>query len=289
MCICARKLFILPCMYSLAGKVALVTGAGGERGFGRAIAVRLATEGAAVAVSDLVANPRGSGAWNGLASVVEEIEAGGGHAMQATADITDATSVADLVASVIDRYGKLDILVANAGAPEGPDHVPVVDLDEDVFDLVQRVNVRGTFLCCREVARHLVARGEGGKIIIMSSLAGKRGMPRYAAYSSSKFALIGLTQSLAGELGAHGINVNAMCPGFALTERSDDVAGSLRDPGVTVEDHLAGMITQRSAAAPLGRMTEAEDVAKIAAFLASAESDYLTGLALPIAGGEVTW
>jgi meso-butanediol dehydrogenase / (S,S)-butanediol dehydrogenase / diacetyl reductase len=277
--------------YDLGGKVALVTGAGGERGFGRAIARRLAAEGARVAVSDLVANPHGAGDndWQGLASVVREIVDGGGEAMAVTGDVSDSAAVAQMVREVVERFGQVDILVANAGAPEGPDHVPVVDLDEEVFDQVLRINLKGTFLCCREVARHLVERGEGGKIIVMSSLAGKRGMPRYAAYSSSKFALIGLTQSLAHEMGPYGVNVNAICPGFAITERALDVAGSLRAPETSLESHLDAMIAQREAASPLGRVTTAQDVAGVAAFLASSESDYLTGLALPVSGGEVMW
>jgi meso-butanediol dehydrogenase / (S,S)-butanediol dehydrogenase / diacetyl reductase len=275
--------------YNLRGKVALVTGAGGERGFGRAMAVRLAREGARVAVGDLVANPHGAGEhdWQGLSSVVEEISNAGGDAMAVTGDVSDSAAVARMVREVVARFDQVDILVANAGAPEGPDHVPVVDLDEEVFDRVLRVNLKGTFLCCREVARHLVERGEGGRIIVMSSLAGKRGMARYAAYSSSKFALIGLTQSLAHELGPYKVTVNAICPGFAITERALDVAGSLRSPGTTVESQLASMIAKRESASPLGRVTEAEDVAKMAAFLASDQAGYLTGLSLSVAGGEV--
>lgn len=278
---------------SLAGKVALVTGAGGEHGFGRAIANRLADEGMDVAVSDLTPAPHGPGtnAWSGLDAVASEIGAKGRRALTVLADVTDAASVDRLVAEVVDRLGKIDVFVANAGAAEGPDHVPVVDLDEDVFDLVQRVNVKGTFLTTRAVARHLIARHSvdptnGGRILIMSSLAGKRAMPLYAAYSASKFALVGLTQSLAHELGPHGITVNALCPGFIPTERATATAGALREPGESIDHRIASMVQQREAVSALGRIGGVDDVARVAAFLASDEAAYLTGLAVSISGGE---
>jgi meso-butanediol dehydrogenase/(S,S)-butanediol dehydrogenase/diacetyl reductase len=276
-------------MYSLEGKVALVTGAGGEHGFGRAIAIRLAQEGADVAVSDLVDIPYTSegDSWGGFSAVVGQIRALGRRGLSVTTDISNSGSVVAMVSEVVARLGAIDIFVANAGAREGPDHVPVVDLEVAVFDHVQRINVRGTFLCCREGARHQVSRGNGGKIIVISSLAGKRGVARYAAYSASKFALIGFTQSLAAEMGPYGVNVNAICPGFSITERATDVAGSLRDADTTTGEQIERMTRQRVAAAAMGRITEAEDVANLAAFLVSSEGDYLTGLALPVSGGEV--
>ena len=178
-------------MYDLAGKVALVTGAGGEKGFGRATANRLAQEGAHVAVSDLMANPYGGSGWGGIDAVVAEIEFNGGQAMPVLADVSDAAAVDSMVAQVIDRYGRLDILVANAGSRPGKDRVPVVELTEEAFDEVQRINVKGTFLCCRAAARHMIDRDGSGRIIIISSTAGKRGVARFAAYVASKFALCG--------------------------------------------------------------------------------------------------
>jgi NAD(P)-dependent dehydrogenase (short-subunit alcohol dehydrogenase family) len=283
-------------MYNLNGKVALVTGAGGERGFGRAIADRLADEGADVAVSDLTQAPHGPGinAWDGLDAVAHEIEAKGRRSLTVLADVTNANAVDAMVESTIASLGKIDILVANAGAPEGPDHVPVVDLDADVFDLVQRVNVKGTFLTVRAVARQMIKRHsedptQGGRILIMSSLAGKRGMPLYAAYCASKFALVGLTQSLAHELGPHNITVNALCPGFVPTERALGTAGALRQPNETTDQHIAAMIQKRETATALGRIGSVDDVAGVAAFLASDQAQYLTGLAVSISGGEVMW
>ena len=275
-------------MYDLTGRVALVTGAGGEKGFGRAIANRLAEEGAAVAVNDVAARPYADTghAWGGVDAVVAEIESRGGRAIPVLADVSEASAVDEMVEETIRRFGRLDILVANAGSRPGKDRVPVIELSEQAFDEVQRVNVKGTFLCCRAAARHMVARGDGGRIIVISSTAGKRGVARFAAYSASKFALIGFTQCLAHELGPHGISVNAICPGFALTERMTEIAGALRKEGESVEERLAVMRRARVDATPLGRVTEARDIANMTAFLASDQADYLTGLALPVAGGD---
>ena len=276
-------------MYDLAGQVALVTGAGGEKGFGRAIAKRLAEEGASVAVNDVAARPYADTGhpWGGVDAVVAEIEATGGRAMSVLADVSNARAVDAMVEEVVDRFGALDLLVANAGSRPGKDRVPVVDLCEEAFDEVLRVNVKGTFLCCRAAARHMVARGEGGRIIVIASTAGKRGVARFAAYSASKFALVGFTQCLAHELGPHGITVNAICPGFALTERMTEIAGALRKEGESVGERLALMHRERVDATPLGRVTETRDIANMAAFLASDQSDYLTGLSIPVAGGDL--
>ena len=276
-------------MYDLSGRVALVSGAGGEKGFGRAIANRLADEGACIAVNDVAARPYEDigHAWGGVDAVVAEIEARGGRAMPVLADVSNGPAVDAMVEKIVGRFGRLDILVANAGSRPGGDRVPVVDLSEEAFDEVQRVNVKGTFLCCRAAARHMVARDKGGRIIIISSTAGKRGVARFAAYAASKFALIGFSQCLAHELGSHGITVNAICPGFALTERMTEIAGALRKEGESVEERLAVMHRARLGATPLGRVTEGRDIANMAAFLASDQSDYLTGLAIPVAGGDL--
>jgi NAD(P)-dependent dehydrogenase (short-subunit alcohol dehydrogenase family) len=271
-------------MYDLTGKVALVTGAGGERGIGRGIANRLADEGADVAVSDLRDSPIGS--WGGLSAVAREIEGKGRGSMPITADVGDEEQVNQLIGSVVERFGKLDILVNNAGAPAGPDRVPVVDLDVEVWDAVQRVNVRGTFLCARAAARHMIERGGGGKIINMSSVSGKKGSPRYAAYCASKFAVIGFTQSLSGELGPYGIQVNAICPGLIETERLTGMAGALRPDGVSTEVYREQMIARAGDGNPVGRIGQPDDVARTAVFLASEESTFLTGLAIPVAGGS---
>ncbi|MCH7750352.1 MAG: SDR family oxidoreductase, partial [Acidobacteria bacterium] len=154
------------------------------------------------------------------------------------------------------------------------------------FDLVQRVNVKGTFLCCREVGRHMVERGGPGKIIILSSQAGKQGYARYAAYCASKFALVGLTQALALEMAAVKVNVNAICPGLVDTERVGFIAEAIRPDGVSAEAHRLAMLEANSRSVPLGRTATARDVADTAAFLASDQSDFLTGLAISVSGGK---
>ena len=279
-------------MYDLNGKVAIVTGAGGRHGIGRAIALRLAQEGADVVVTDIQRSTdamrpedRQAG-WRGLDSVVGEIEALGRQALGLFSDVSDLAQVSVMVAQTVERFGHIDILVNNAGSQPGRDRVLLVDLEEDAFDEVMRVNVKGTYLCSRAVATHMVGRGGGGKIIIISSGAGKRGRARFAAYCSSKFALIGFTQSIAQELAEHRINVNAICPGLVDTERTDFIAAALAPEGQSAEEHRVLMIRERSQTVPLGRVAQGDDIARTAAFLASGESDYLTGLSISVAGGS---
>lgn len=272
-------------MYDLSGKVALVTGAGGERGIGRAIATRLASEGARVAVNDVEGQPTKGDRWRGVESVVQEIQAAGGEAMGVTADVADAAEVEEMTERVVDRFGRIDILVNNAGSRPGRDRVAVVDLEESDWDEVHRVNVKGVFLCSRAAARRMIDQGGGGKIVNMSSSRGKQGAALYAAYASSKFAVIGFTQSLALELAPHRINVNAVCPGMVDTDRIGLIAAALKPEGESAEEHHERMLRERSAQIPLGRVAEAEDVAKTVAFLASPESDYLTGLSISVTGG----
>lgn len=279
-------------MYDLTGKVAVVTGAAGRHGIGRAIAIRLAREGANVVVTDVEQSleairpaDRQEG-WQGLTSVVEEIQGLGRQALGLFSDVSDSAQVADMVGQTLDRFGHIDVLVNNAGSRPGPDRVPVVELEEDAFDEVMRVNVRGTFLCSRAVARHMIDRGGGGKIIVISSGAGKRGIARYAVYCASKFALIGFTQSLAHELAPHQVNVNAICPGLVDSERVDFIAAALVPEGQSAEEHRALMVRERNTRVPLGRIAVGDDIAKMAAFLSSSESDYVTGLAISVSGGS---
>lgn len=272
-------------MYNLNGKVALVTGAGGEQGIGRAICQRLAKEGCNLVVNDLHTQPYTESGWGGLPALVEEIEASGQQAFAAAADVSNADQVSNMIQQAIERFGHIDILVNNAGSRPGPDRVPVVELSEAAWDQVQNVNAKGTFLCAQAVARHMIARGGGGKIVNISSTAGRLGMPRFAAYCASKFAVIGFTQSLAHELAEHKINVNAVCPGTTLTERTGYIAAALNEQDAPTQDATQTMVGSLAEQTPLGRVAEPEDIARTVAFLASAESDYTTGVALLVAGG----
>ena len=276
-------------MYNLNGKVALVTGAGGKNGIGRAIATRLAKEGADVAVNDITEHPYtiDQGDWQGLPDLVRAIAAMGRRAISVVADVGDAEQVQQMVDQTVAHFGKIDILVNNAGTIAGKDRVPVVDLAEEDWDRVQRVNVKGVFLCSQAVGRHLIAQGTGGKIINMSSVTGKRGSARFAAYSASKFAVIGFTQCLAQELAPYQVNVNAICPGLVDTERMGHLASVLMPDTLSADEQLTEYTRRSEAAVPFGRLAEGADVAKMAAFLASDEAAYLTGVAITVSGGTV--
>ena len=278
-------------MYNLTGKVALVTGAGGKNGIGRAIATRLAKEGADVAVNDITEHPYAADQteWQGLPDVVREIEAIGRRAISAVADVSDAKQVGEMVDKTVAHFGKIDILVNNAGTIAGKDRVLVVDLTEEDWDRVQRVNVKGVFLCSQAVSRRLIAQGTGGKIINISSVTGKQGSARYAAYSASKFAVIGLTQSLAHELAPYQVNVNAICPSLVDTERVGHLASALMPEDLSADEQRSEFARRNVAAVPLGRLAEGTDVAKMAAFLASDEAAYLTGLSVTVAGGSMMY
>lgn len=268
----------------LDGKVALVTGAGGERGLGRAIAVALARAGADVSISDLADGSVGE--WPGLPAVVKDIAATGHRAIAIKGNIIDSDDVDRMVRTTVDQFGKIDILVNNAGAPAGPDRVPVIELDEEAFDLVMSVNVKGTFLMSRAVARHMRDVGSGGRIINMSSLSGRRGKPRYAAYCASKFAIIGFTQSLAGELGQFGITVNAVCPALIDNDRVTDMASGLKPNGISAEEYRQHIVDHVTSTNPLGRLGTPEDVATTVAWLASEDAGYITGQAINVTGGD---
>jgi NAD(P)-dependent dehydrogenase (short-subunit alcohol dehydrogenase family) len=272
-------------MYQLDGKVAIVTGAGGKQGIGRSIAIRLVSEGASVAVCDL--NDVGTPDWAGLSAVVDEIKCKGARSIGLIGSVSNSKDVASLVEGTLSEFGKIDILVNNAGAPAGPDRVPVVDLEEDDWDQVLSVNLKGTFLMSQAVSRHMIQRGGGGKIINMSSVSGKKGAARFAAYCSSKFGVIGFTQSLALEMAEHNVTVNAICPSLIETERVYGMASALKpDPEISTEEWRDVMVERAGATNPLGRIGQAQDVADVAAFLASSQADYLTGLAINVAGGS---
>lgn len=281
-------------MQDLDGKVALVTGAKGRHGIGRAIALRLAEEGADLVVNDLDDRLDGlrpedvQAGWRGLPSLVEEVQARGRQALAVHADVSCAGAVDRMVAAALARFGRIDVLVCNAAAPPGRDRRPVLDLEVDAFDDILRVNVKGTFLCARAVARHMVERGGGGRIIVLSSCLGLQPRALYAAYSASKAAQIAFAKALALELAPHQITVNAICPGPVDTERFDQV-GRLLAPslGTTPDAIRERILANRAQEIPLGRVAQPEDIANTAAFLASRDSGYLTGLALSATGGWV--
>jgi len=278
-------------MGRLEGKVAMVTGSGGERGFGRAIARRLAAEGADLLLTDIapagirvVAAKRATG-WRGLEAVADEVREAGRRAVIAQVDVRSADQVQRAVDLADRTFGRIDILVNNAAAPPGADRVPVVELSEEAWHVILETNLTGTYLCSKAVAGLMVARGTSGRIINMSSNCGKVGYARLAAYCASKFGVIGFTQALAMELAPHRITVNAICPGSADTDRLDFLGR--RPDGGYDEALRAGAIAQRAAQIPLRRVATAEDVAELAAFLGSDGASYVTGQAINLAGGSI--
>jgi 3-oxoacyl-[acyl-carrier protein] reductase/meso-butanediol dehydrogenase/(S,S)-butanediol dehydrogenase/diacetyl reductase len=278
-------------MRGLEGKVAMVTGSGGEHGFGRAIARRLAAEGADLVLTDVaptglraVATKPGTG-WRGLEAAADEVRAAGRRAVTALVDVRSADQIQRAVELADRNLGRIDILVNNAAAPPGADRVPVVELPEAAWHVVLETNLTGSYLCSKAVAALMLAHGTRGRIINMSSNCGKVGYARLAAYCASKFGVIGLTQALAMELAPHGITVNAICPGSADTDRLDFLG---RRPDGTYDEVLrARAIAERAAHIPLGRVATAGDVAELVAFLSSDAAAYVTGQAINVAGGAI--
>ena len=273
-------------MYNLAGKVVFVTGAGGEHGIGRGIAQRLAEDGADVVVTDYVEKPYPDADWEGLPALKAEIEGLGRRSLALTCDVTDSASVGAAMQQAVDALGKIDILVNNAAARGGKDRVPVVELEEDEWDRVMSVNLKGTFVCSRAAARHMVTRGGGGRIISVSSVLGLRGIARFAAYCSSKFGIVGLTQSLAQELAEYGITVNAICPSLTPTERVGHMTNLFSNPQLQVKEATDALLSGAAGSTPIGRLAQTDDLAHAVSFLASDGAAFLTGLSIPVTGGS---
>lgn len=244
----------------MSGKVALVTGS--SRGIGRAIALRLAADGCQVVV-----NYR-AGA-DAAAEVVGSIEAAGGTAIAVQADVTDAAAVESLIGQTLERLGRLDVLVNNAGVTR--DGLLMRMKDED-WDMVIATNLRSVFLASRAVLRPMM-RQRGGRIVSITSISGLSGNAGQCNYAAAKAGIVGFTRSLAKEAGARGITVNAVAPGYVPTDLTSDLPQTLLDEAVK--------------ATPLGRLGTAEDIAAAVSFLASDDAAFITGQVLRVDGGMV--
>jgi len=280
-------------MIDLTGRTALITGAGGRRGIGRAAALKLAALGADIAITDvrrpdtdLPPQERG-GKWNGIESVAEEVRALGRDCLTVECDLSDTEQIADMVAQTVARFGRIDILVNNARAIIGKDRVPVWELDEAVWRHFLDINVTAVYLVTKYVAPHMIDRGTG-RIINIASDASKRGRAKGSAYSASKFAVLGLTQCVAMDLAPHGITANSVCPGGVNTDRMNYAEqAEAQARGMSQEAYRAQVVAQTGQATPLGRICESEDVANLVAFLASDEAAMITGQAYNINGGTL--
>lgn len=248
----------------LAGKVALVTGA--SQGIGRAIAERFAREGA-----DVVVNYRSGPAM--AAEVVEFARAAGVRAEAIQADVSSVEAVTRLVDEAVARLGRVDVLVNNAGVET---HAPFWEVSESDFDKVLNVNLKGTFFATQAVVRHLRATGRAGRVVNISSVHEELPFPNFAAYCASKGALKMLTRNLAVELGPLGITINNVAPGAIVTP----INRALLNDAVKLRS-----LTEQI---PLARLGTTDDVAGVAAFLASDEAAYVTGSTYVVDGG-LTW
>ena len=250
-------------------RIVMVTGA--ARGIGKAIAVRFAAEGAHVAVCDVNAE---------LAeATAEEIRGTGRKAIAISLDVRDTGQVDAALQKVVSEFGRLDVLVNNAGITIAK---PVVDFDDEEWDRTVEINLKGVFRCARAAARQMISQ-KGGKIINIASESGKTGKPFFAIYSATKFGVVGFTQALAQELAKFGINVNAVCPGIVHTDmwtELDETLARLQGlkPGESLEARKKNI--------PLGRLETPEDVAGVVAFLASDDAAYMTGQAVNVTGGR---
>lgn len=249
---------------SLSGKVAVVTGGG--RGLGKAFALALGAEGARVVVASRnVAD---------LDAVVGEARARGYEAWARPTDVTEESSVDGLLAESVDHFGQVDVMVNNSGIIVTR---PLVELTIDEWDSIVNTNLRGVFLGCRAAGRHFIERGCGGKVINIASNYALKGYPWHAAYSASKAGVVGLTRSLAVEWARYDIQVNAVAPGYTVTDMS----------AAAIADHEFNDRILRTI--PARRMGRPEEMAPWVVALAGPSSDFMTGETITIDGGQTVF
>lgn len=281
-------------MGRLDGRVALITGAGGMKGIGRATALKLAREGADIVLSDVRRTSENlppqevEARWRSIDSVAEEVEALGRRCHRIWCNLTVSEQIESMAREAAEQFGHIDILVNNARAIIGRDRVPVTELNEEVWQRFLAINTTAVFLATKFVAPYMIRQGRGGRIINIASDASKRARAMTAAYSTSKFAVLGLTQASAMDLAPHAITVNAVCPGTVNTDRLNYwEQAQARAQGVPAEEFRKGIVANSAKATPLGRVAESEDVANLVAFLASDEASFITGQAYNVNGGSL--
>ncbi|MCC5825070.1 SDR family NAD(P)-dependent oxidoreductase [Alkalimonas sp.] len=271
----------------LAGKVAVITGAGRRQGLGEAMAKRLAAEGCKVVITDL-GQAQGEhlpetaiGTTQEMQDIVQEIEQAGGTAAAFVCNVLKPEEVAAAARFAVDSFGSLDIWVNNAGV--GYLMKPILEMSVEEWDTVLNVNLRGTFLGIKYAAEQMVQLGNGGKIINIGSQASKSAFAHASAYTTSKHGMTGLTRVAAQELGPHGINVNQICPNHVTTGLGAWQNAHFSEvTGKGYDQYMADM----RARIPLGRPGLQDDIAKACAFLCSEQAVYISGEAMNVSGGE---
>jgi NAD(P)-dependent dehydrogenase (short-subunit alcohol dehydrogenase family) len=246
----------------LKDKVALVTGAGSQIGFGKAIAITLAREGCDIVAADID--------LEGLRKTAAEVEALGRKAIAVKADVSSSAEVDEMVKTALAQFGKIDILVNNAGALKGPK--PFIESTEAEWDTDININLKGALNCTKAVLDHMISR-QSGKIINISSIGGRTGSALAPVYNAAKAGVIGFTKSLAAGVAASGINVNSVAPGLAVT----GFGGGAPPPGA---------LEKIKETTPVQRTTEPQDIANAVAFLASDVAGDIVGQTLSVDGGQ---
>jgi 3-oxoacyl-[acyl-carrier protein] reductase/meso-butanediol dehydrogenase/(S,S)-butanediol dehydrogenase/diacetyl reductase len=265
----------------LKGKTAIVTGAGRLRSIGRPVALELARQGVNVVLTGTGRSPdrfppdEQEIGWRDIESVADEVRATGAQTLTLVSDVSDPEAVESMIQQTMERFGRLDIVVNNAGAARGDDRVPVVDLAIDTWRKVIDVNLTGTFLASRAAARTMIAQGQGGCIINISSIASRVAGASAAAYSASKAGINALSHALALELAPHRIRVNAVLPGVIETARMDDLGR---------EERWRATLAR----IPLGTAGNGMEIAYLCTYLCSDMGAWITGQDLTVDGG-MTW
>ncbi len=267
-------------MPEMDGKVAIVTGAGRLRGIGRAAAVAFAKLGADVVVTGTGRDPDSfppdekAIGWKDIESTAEQVRSQGRRALPLIVDVTNRQHVQTMIDRTVEEFGRVDMLINNAAFARGADRVPILDLDPDIFQKVVDIKITGTYLCTKAFVQALKDQGHGGKIVNISSSAGKRGSPNTLAYNAGNFALVGMTQGLSRELGPMGINVNCVCPGAVDTHRMDDIGRGDR-------------WEQMATTTPIGRNGTDEEVGDFVVYLCTEAASWIHGQSININGGTM--